>query len=517
MIEPGNLQISLTIGRLPEDMVRERPVEITPSAAALVESLRGLGYSPETAVADLLDNSVAAGATTIELELDWNNGNPRAALFDDGSGMDRATLTEALRFGGSGPSCARTADDLGRFGLGLKTASLSQCRQLTIISKAAGNTTALVLDVDQIAKHGWFAIEPAALPQHPLITKLLQLEHGTLVLWDRMDSLGGLSGLEKDAFYLRLQDIRAHLGMVFHRFLGEDARRVRILTNGRLVKPWDPFQKDHGSIIEMRSERIRYHNSSFEVSPYVLPHRDRFANDAEYEAAGGPGGWNARQGFYVYRAKRLLVAGSWLGLGGARAWTRDESSRLARIQVDLPTEMDADWRIDVRKSQARPPGALRGRLTAIAEHCRAQARDVFVWRGMGPRSHTQGASAEPLWLATGGANGTNYRINRNHPALAAFADSLKTDRKQFDAVLTIIEQSVPIEKIWLDISEAQGAPVRTLDDEQLERLTGSLTELAKLLPPALPAAERVELLLRHFPQQSPRLRNHLLEILGAAA
>jgi hypothetical protein len=499
-------------------MTPERPVEITPSAAALIESLRGLGYSPETAIADLIDNSIAANAATIELELDWNNGNPQAGLLDDGNGMDGAALAEALRFGGAGPSSTRMAGDLGRFGLGLKTASLSQCRQLTIISRTAGKTSTLILDVDEIAKRGWFATEPATLPQHPLVAKLLQLEHGTLVLWDRMDSLGGLSGLEKDAFYLRLQDIRAHLGMVFHRFLGEDARRLRILTNGRAIKHWDPFQKNHTSIIEMRSERIRYRSSSFEVKPYVLPHRDRFTNEVEYEAAGGPGGWNARQGFYVYRAKRLLVAGSWLGLGGARAWTRDESSRLARIQVDLPTEMDTDWRIDVRKSQARPPGNLRARLTAIAEHCRAQAREVFVWRGMGPRARAQGgANVDPLWLASTGPNGTNYRINRSHPALAAFATGLKAERKQFDALLTIIEQSVPVERIWLDISEAQGAPARSVDDEQLEQLTDSLTELAKLLPPTLPATERVDLLLRHLPQPSARLRNHLLEILGAAA
>jgi len=496
-------------------MTRDQPVEITPSAAALVESLRGLGYSPETAIADLLDNSIAAKAANIELELDWRDGNPIVGLLDDGVGMGRATLAEALRFGGTGPTSTRTAGDLGRFGLGLKTASLSQCRQLTVISKCDDGICALILDIDEIARHGWFATEPASLPDHPLTEKLLKLEHGTLVLWDHMDALSGLSGLEKDAFFLRLQDIRTHLGMVFHRFLGEDARRIRILTNGRAVGAWDPFQKSHPSTIEMRSERIRHQGSSFEIKPYVLPHRDRFKNDAEYEIAGGPGGWNARQGFYVYREKRLLVAGSWLGLGGTRAWTRDESSRLARIQIDLPVVMDTDWRIDVRKSQARPPGRLRARLTPIAEHCRAQAREVFVWRGLGPRAAAQGAQTAPLWIANTGPNGMNYRINRDHPALAAFADGLKSERKQFNALLSLIEHCVPVERIWLDISEAQGVPTSSLGEEQLEQLKSNLTELARMLPPTLPAAERVDLLLRHLPQSSTRLRNHLFEVLGA--
>jgi hypothetical protein len=136
---------------------------------------------------------------------------------------------------------------------------------------------------------------------------------------------------------------------------------------------------------------------------------------------------------------------------------------------------------------------------------------------MGPRGPAQGTNNEPLWLASTGPNGTNYRINREHPALAAFSEAIKAERKQFNALLTVIEQSVPVERIWLDISEAQGAPARTLDDEQLDQLAGSLTELAKLLPATLPAAERVDLLLKNLPQSSPRLRTHLLEILGAAA
>jgi Histidine kinase-, DNA gyrase B-, and HSP90-like ATPase len=116
--------------------------------------VRRLAYSPETAIADLVDNSIVAEATTIELELEWNDGHPQAALLDNGNGMDRVTLAEALRFGGAGPSSTRTAGDLGRFGLGLKTASLSQCRRLTIISRKARSISVLVLDIDEIAKRG---------------------------------------------------------------------------------------------------------------------------------------------------------------------------------------------------------------------------------------------------------------------------------------------------------------------------------------------------------------------------
>jgi Histidine kinase-, DNA gyrase B-, and HSP90-like ATPase len=231
----------------------QQPVEITPSAAALIESLRGLGYSPETAVADLIDNSIAANAESIELDANWNGGNPVIALLDDGDGMDRPALAEALRFGGRGPLSTRNSSDLGRFGLGLKTASLSQCRRLTVVSRKEGKTAALVLDVDVVREKGWYASTLSEFPEHPFVAKLFEWPHGTLVRWDRMDGLGGLSSLDKETFYLRLQDIRAHLGMVFHRFLDGDARRIHISTNGRRVKSWDPFQRDHPATIEMRS------------------------------------------------------------------------------------------------------------------------------------------------------------------------------------------------------------------------------------------------------------------------
>ncbi|WFT96087.1 ATP-binding protein [Bradyrhizobium barranii] len=496
-------------------MAKERPVEIAPSAAALIESLRGLGYSPETAIADLIDNSIAAEAATIEIAIEWNDGHPEVGLFDNGNGMNRATLGEALRLGGMGPSSARGAGDLGRFGLGLKTASLSQCRQLTIISRTANKTSALVLDVDEIAKRGWFATVPAPMPQHPFVTRLLKLEHGTLILWDRMDSLGGLSGLGKEAFYLRLEDIRAHLGMVFHRFINGDATRLAIILNGRPIKAWDPFQTAHPSTRELPSERVRHAGSAFTVRPYVLPHRDRYANEADYEVAGGPGGWAARQGFYVYRGKRLLVAGSWLGLGGVRTWTRDEASRLARIEIDLPTDLDRDWRIDVRKSQARPPGELRTRLTAIGGRCRQEAREVFAYRGQGPRARGVSQTAPPVWLALKGPKGLQYRINRDHPVIAACRESAGGARP-LNAVLSIIERSVPIERIWLDVSETEAAASSPMDANEIAQLGDQLLELGKVLPASMTPDQRADMLLVNLPGDLTKLRAELVRRMGQA-
>jgi hypothetical protein len=498
------------------DAMTLRTVAITPSASALVDSLRGLGYTPETALADLVDNSISADAAQIELDLQWNAGNPTAAVLDDGRGMNQETLIAALRLGGTGPSAERVVSDLGRFGLGLKTASLSQARRVTVVTRNAGVTSALSLDVDVVASSGWIAEVPDPLPDHPFVQRALAIDQGTVILIDRMDALGGLTSLDKESFYLRLQDVRAHLGMVFHRFLGGDARRVALALNDREIKPWDPFVRDHPATTELRAERIRHGHTSFAVKPYVLPHRDRFRNEAEYEAAGGPGGWAARQGFYVYRGKRLLVAGSWLGLGGSRAWTRDEASRLARIEVDLPTSLDQDWRIDVRKSQARPPGSLRERLTAIAAKCRDQAREVFAWRGLGPRAQGRAADTTPVWLAEAGAGGTRYRINRQHPAVEAALERSKPHQKLLNALFSIIEQSVPVQRIWLDVSESEGAPPPVLDAGELDLLSKQLADLARMLPDDMPLMERVDMLLRHIPGQQTELRRHVLAMLEAA-
>jgi hypothetical protein len=494
-------------------MKRSQPVEITPSAAALIESLRGLGYSPETAIADLIDNSITAGARSVEIDIQWNDGSPSAAILDDGHGMDSDRLAEAMRLGGHGSAIERNASDLGRFGLGMKTASLSQCRRITVITKADDAEHAITLDIDVIAAKGWIGIVPEQHPEHPFVSRLSSRGSGTIVFWERMDELSGLVGLPKEAFYLRLEEIRAHLGMVFHRFINGDATGLEIILNGRPIKAWDPFQITHPSTREMPSERVRHAGSAFTVKPYVLPHRDRYANETEYEAAGGPGGWGARQGFYVYRGKRLLVAGSWLGLGGARTWTRDEASRLARIMVDLPTALDRDWRIDVRKSQARPPGAVRARLTAIGGRCRQEAREVFAFRGQGPRARGAPHAAPAVWLAQQGPRGIQYRINRDHPVIAACRDTAG-DNRPLNAVLSIIERSVPVERIWLDVSESEGASVPLMEAHEIEQLSDQLLELGRLLPAAMTPDQRADVLLLNLPGDLTGLRAQLLRRMG---
>lgn len=494
-----------------------RTVSIVPEASALVESLRGLGYSTETALADLIDNSISAKASRIDIDAQWQDGAPVLAILDDGEGMEEARLAAALKFGGEGPSAVRELSDLGRFGMGLKTASLSQCRRMTVVSRREGVNAALVLDIDVIATSGWVALIPETLPDHPLMTKLEGQSQGTLVLWEQMDARSGLTGLDREAFFLRLSEIRAHLSMVFHRFLSGDARKLAIAVNERLLKPWDPFQRQYTETRPTGTVNLRLAGKRITVRPFVLPHRDRFANDTEYLAAGGPGGWGARQGFYIYRGDRLLVAGSWLGLGGSRAWTREESSRLARIEVDLPTDLDDEWRIDVRKSQARPPGELRARLTQIAGSCRNEAREVFAFRGRRSGGTRSERAPDPVWLAHDAQTGTRYAVNRKHPAIAGFLETTGVSPKLLSGLLTLIEQTVPVERIWLDVSDAEGAPPPAPEADAVEELAVRLAGLGAALPADLAPAARCDLLLANMNEPPAALRSRLLTLLEGRA
>ena len=275
----------------------------------------------ETAIADLVDNSIAAKASKIDITLDWNGGVPVAKIIDDGVGMDEAVLVEAMRFGGAGPQVRRSENDLGRFGLGLKTASLSQCRELQVTSKTAAGVASFIWDLDHIRDAGeqWSLLEAGDADRQNAQTLLAGHSTGTVVEWRAIDFGRQEDRPEHQAFMLGLEQLDKHLGMVFHRFIAGDARPLRLVLNGRPIAAWDPFLESSEATQRTPEQQLKGPGGLVRVRGFVLPHRDRFRNEGEFEMAGGPEGWTAQQGFYVYREKRLLSWGGWLGLGGSRA------------------------------------------------------------------------------------------------------------------------------------------------------------------------------------------------------
>lgn len=439
-------------------MKPEKSRHAPPKASAMLEALRGLGYSTATAIADVIDNSLSAHADQVDVLFSWHEAASTISILDNGVGMNERELDLAMRLGERSPLDQRAADDLGRFGMGLKTASFSQCRRLTVASRRKGTTSCLRWDLDLLAASnddGWLLYDGPAAGSESLLSPVDAQERGTLVLWEKLDRIV-TQGFKLQDFLDLVDKVERHLAMVFHRFLSGSRPRLRLRINGRAIAPWDPFLTNHPATWTSPVARIAAEGGTVEIQCHVLPHKDRL-DASEQISAGGPDGWTAQQGFYVYRNERLLVAGSWLGLGRGRSWTKEEAHRLARIRLDIANAADADWKIDIRKSRARPPVSIWDRLTRIAEDTRERARRVFAHRGQTIRAGN-GAPLAQAWRVEHFKGEVRYRIDRDHPAVRAVLDDSGYCLPQITAMLRVIEETLPVQRIWLDTTEARETP-----------------------------------------------------------
>ncbi|MDQ7903512.1 ATP-binding protein [Phytohabitans sp. ZYX-F-186] len=350
--------------------------QVAPSAARLTGSLRDIGYDFPTAVADIVDNSVAAGATRVEVMIEFDGADSRVFIADDGHGMSPTALLEGLRLG-----TRRTYDsgELGRYGLGLKTASLSQCRSVAVISRSTPTvvrTSARVLDLDLVEEWDeWIVVDPGADSDVARAKRWLAEGTGTVVLWRNLDRVlpekrpdGGWARRRLEALAAKAAE---HLGIVFHRFLeGTDGRAPLVITvNGQKVRAWNPFAPDEQSTTELPVQRfeimIGEGSGHVGLRRYVLPSRDRFSSPAEFDRMSGPLNWNRQQGLYVYRADRLVQWGGWNGIRGI-----DEHTKLARAALDFGTDLDSAFNINVAKMRVSLSAQLRQMLEApVNELC----------------------------------------------------------------------------------------------------------------------------------------------------
>lgn len=364
-----------------------RDALVTPSAARLTESLRDIGYDFPAAVADIVDNSIAAGAQTVEVDIEPDGAASRVSIADDGDGMSANGLLEALRFGSRRDY---RQGDLGRYGLGLKTASLSQCRSLTVVTRNSRsvNPIARRLDLDLIAElDDWLITAP---PQRQIPdSALLRLAEGTgtVIVWEQLDRILQSrpdSGWTRRRLESLVPRTAEHLSMVFHRQLERPADEggLVILVNGTKLEPWNPFapaEPGRELLPEQRFEiSVGDVTGAVRLSRVVLPAKDRFSRPGEWDRLSGPRRWNRQQGLYVYRADRLVQWGGWAGLRGI-----DEHLKLARAALDFDTDLDPAFNINVAKMRVTIPIQLRQMLERpVHELCLAAES---AYRGAGGR------------------------------------------------------------------------------------------------------------------------------------
>lgn len=446
--------------------------EATPLAGPLIETLRAVGYDTQTAVADLIDNSISATARRVWLRFNWDGEDSTIDLLDDGCGMNARELINAMRPGSQSPRETRSERDLGRFGLGLKTASFSQCRSLTVISKREDYAICTrSWDLDYVEKiNRWMLLEYPVPPKDR--ERLESLESGTLIRWSNLDRL--VKGTRKendqdlDHFMAIMANVKDHLRMVFHRFLEQG--RLTIWLNDRKLAAWDPYLRGYDATQPLPEEV--FWEGLVRVRPYVLPHISKLDREAFTQAAG-PNGWNAQQGYYIYRNERLLVAGSWLG-----TFKKEEHCKLARIMIDFPNSMDREWEIDIKKSVARPPAELRGELKRIAKFARSKAQEVYRHRGRVVQ-RTLKRDFAMVWEERIRHGKRFYKINRDHPAISALQDFDPVPMSAVEKILRLVEESVPVALITLKEAEepdAQSAPFEHSSSKEMISIMESIYE-----------------------------------------
>jgi hypothetical protein len=463
-----------------------RTREAAPHAAMLIESMRDIGYSLETALADIIDNSITAKATAVRLLADTTSGEPSLAILDNGDGMSEDELLAAMRPGSRNPLDTRDKDDLGRFGLGLKTASFSQCRKLTVASRKGGVLSCARWNLDEVAQSNRWLVEflddTSALPW---IDELGAT--GTLVIWESLDRLVEGDGADaRSAFVARIDYAAEHLELVFHRFLAGERglTKITLSLNGRKLSAFDPFHSSHLATQAGPVEKIRSGGQEVEVQTFTLPHHKKVL-PSDWDRYAGKAGYLKNQGFYVYRGKRLIIHGTWFGLARQK-----ELTKLARVRIDMPNGMDADWKIDVKKASAQPPYHVRERLRRIIETIGATSRRVYTARGHRLASD----SRLPVWQRRQNGNEISYCLNPEHPVFADFSERLPDDLKTgFRHVLEMAATSIPIDALFADISaHPENVSGTDIGDDTLEHVVE--TTFAALLTTGVATEDAVEMM-----------------------
>ena len=377
--------------------------EVAPSAARLTGSLRDIGYDFPTAIADLVDNAVTAGATRVNIFTQFEPNGSYVLISDDGHGMSEAELVEALRFG---TRRGYQKNELGRFGLGLKTGSLSQCRRLTVLSRTSSKIRAIkvmTLDLNRIARTDrWDITANESSPAIERARGLLRESPGTVVVWEDLDRVLPERYAENGWGRRRLRSLSSktseHLAMVFHRFIAGDVPgrgEVVICVDDDKLRAWDPFAPNEPTRTALPEEifEIETGDGSSEVRfrGVVLPARDSFSSIDEFERLSGPLKWNRQQGLYIYRANRLVQHGGWSGIRGI-----DEHTKLARAAIDFDTDLDESFQINVAKMSVDLPPTLRQMLERPIQELCVLADDAYRRSAntAGGRSDAAGKSAK---------------------------------------------------------------------------------------------------------------------------
>lgn len=425
----------------------------SPRAEFLMGAMRSMGYSFEAAIADIIDNSISADAKNIHIKFPVDPLHCYVSILDDGTGMSEEDLFLAMRYGCSSSEEERDLNDLGRFGLGMKSASLSQCKVLTVASKNNGVISAYQWNYDVIvSEKEWFVIELDAKDILNLydIEELINNDSGTLIIWTDFDTIEKSSG---DVFTTLNENkikIIDYLSLIFHRYLNDEGdKKLSIFINNLKIKGLEPFLEKHKKTnirqeFNLAIKDARNVERYITVQPYVLPYQKDLSN-SDIQLLGGIANLKTKQGFYIYRNRRLIIWGTWFGIH------RDELTKNARIRVDIPNTLDDIWNIDIKKQNASIPKTIRNYLTSAVRETMELSEKIHHHRGRISKINDE---IDYIWNRTEGREKKyTYSINRESRIFLLLKEHVDDEAmSRFEMVLEEIEKNIPFQQLYIDIS-----------------------------------------------------------------
>ncbi len=446
-------------------------IESIPEARLLLMSLRSVGYTEEAAIADIIDNSISADATKIDITFDWDRR--RIVISDNGFGMDSDSLIKNMRIGSADPGEIRPSKDLGRFGMGMKTAAFSLGKRLTVITKTSNGFANATWDLDEVLQIGWQLI----IQEDDALSEFYGMlgEQGTIIVIDKLDRLVDKNdiGKSKQKFFRILLNTEKHISLIFHRFIEEDGLALTI--NGNIVEAWNPFIPENRATQELAEEPVYSDDGLHEVTiqPYILPHKTKFASPDDFKKAGGPKGWNYHQGVYLYRNKRLIVYGTWFDF-----IRKEPAYNLARIKVDISSSDDELWNIDIKKSAASLPLFMRDTMARVIDVATEKSATVYNSRGTYSKNPTI-PNLSYVWEQRKTNGKYSFHINKKHILLKSIRTQLDEEGKDsLSAYLSLVENFAPFMVSGVTASLQTSDKEKEVDLESVESVM-AINELKK--------------------------------------
>jgi hypothetical protein len=457
-------------------------ISLSPPASALIQSLRSIGYDLKSAVADIIDNSIAADSSNIQINLFLDDAEKVVVVIgDDGNGMTPIELKQAMTLGSHNPLTIRKIDDLGRFGMGLKTASFSQCKTLTVITKKDEELIGASWDLEHVTKANAWELFWLSKEQINQVVKKKKIEfqnNGTYIIWENCDNidqdeagvdyLQSLIGEESKKLY-------EHLSLVFHKFIDKPFAPINFVLNGRSVIAKDPFvvQKKHNDIASSLTYQNDYplNNELISVKGYLLPHQTKL-NKIQLNATCPDGDFFNGQGFYIYRANRLIVWGDWF-----RILPKTQQNKLARIEVNIPNTLDSIWRLDIKKAKVELPKDLRVMLKQSIQKIGKKSNRVYDKRPSIKRPNSQS-----LWERTINQidRKIEYRVDKKNPLFIQLLDNFDDHQiSQIKQLIKLIEIMLPVQMMSNDIASSFNLEP-TLDENMKQEVLEIITSLKAL-------------------------------------